>query len=91
MDKSKVIETIKSGITDIVFEKKDGTLREMKCTLKDDMLPVVEDLFEGEAKAVRKANPDVFSVWDIVSEGWRSFRWDSLKTVNGETFTDGSQ
>lgn len=89
MDKSNVIEKIKSGITDIVFEKKDGTLREMKCTLKENFLPEQVDLEEAIQK--KAPNPDVLSVWDVGVEGWRSFRWDKLQTVNGEAFTDGNQ
>ena len=34
----------------------------------------------------KKVNPDVQAVYDIEAQGWRSFRWDSVQTVNGKNF-----
>ena len=58
----------------VSFLKQDGTKRDMRCTLRKEILPVqkVSD------KAQRAPNPDVQIVWDLEAEGWRSFRWDSI-------------
>ena len=61
----------------IEFEKKDGTLRKMRCTLKD--VPEYERKIESEAP--RKKNEGVMSVFDLDKSDWRSFRIDSIKTV----------
>ena len=60
---------------EIVFTKKDGTERTMKCTLMEDYLP--------ETVGSEKTKSDeVLAVYDLEKEGWRSFRWDSIKQVN---------
>ena len=53
----------------------------MKCTLDDQLIPQPELPLE-ENKKEKKINPDVQAVWDIENEGWRSFRWDSVKEWN---------
>jgi hypothetical protein len=32
-------------------------------------------------KKVRAISSDVLPVYDIDAQGWRSFRWDSIKSV----------
>jgi hypothetical protein len=63
----------------ITFTKKDGTERVMNCTLRGDMLPVVEI---KEDKAPRKQNDSVLSVYDLDAQGWRSFTINSVKRVS---------
>lgn len=65
------------GPVTVVFEKKDGTLREMRCTLKD--VPDYERKTESETP--RKKNNEVMSVFDMDKSEWRSFRIDSVKEV----------
>lgn len=60
---------------EIVFTKKDGTERTMKCTLQEKYLP--ETVGTGKTKS-----DEVLAVFDLEKEGWRSFRWDSIKQVN---------
>jgi len=60
---------------EIIFTKKDGTERTMKCTLQEKYLP--ETVGSEKAK-----NDEVLAVYDLEKEGWRSFRWDSIKQVN---------
>lgn len=84
MVKSEIINELKTSIVDIEFVKKDGTLRFMTCTLREESLPGQKDLFDQLKVAV--VNDDVLRVFDTIQQGWRSFRWDSLKTVNGVSF-----
>jgi hypothetical protein len=63
----------------ITFTKKDGTERVMNCTLRGDMLPVVEI---KEDKAPRKQNDSVLSVYDLDVQGWRSFTVNTVKRVS---------
>lgn len=76
-DKYTLKEDLKNGVHTVVFEKKDGTIREMRCTLQPDMLPQ----FLSEVAPVTKENPDTLAVWDVDNNGWRSFRVDSVQTV----------
>jgi hypothetical protein len=64
---------LNEGVISVLFTKKDGTERLMECTLHEDYVP--------EIKGTKAINPDVIAVYDIEAEGWRSFRWDSIKNV----------
>lgn len=61
----------------IVFTKKDGTEREMYCTLNESEIPK-DQRPKGTGK---EKNEDVLSVYDITNKGWRSFRTDSIKSI----------
>lgn len=63
----------------VTFTKADGTDRVMYCTLIPDFLPE-----KGESKRTITKNPEVVRVWDIENDGWRSFRFDSIKKVEFE-------
>jgi hypothetical protein len=65
----------------VTFNKKDGTERVMRCTLKPEALPVVEGVVESTSKTTKTKTEDSLSVWDLDASGWRSFRWDSLKAI----------
>ena len=72
------------GETTVVFTKKDGTERVMKCTTNPELVPAVE-LVEGvEEKPARKVNEEVMPVYDLEAKAWKSFRWDSVKQVRFE-------
>ena len=64
------------GVVDITFEKKDGTLREMKATLSPTLVPVVEK----KTETVKPVNDAVMSVYDVEAQGWRSFIVENLKS-----------
>jgi hypothetical protein len=59
----------------VVFEKKDGTLRTMVCTLKD--VPP----YERKTETVRAENEEVLSVFDLEISEWRSFRMNSVREI----------
>ena len=79
MEKDQLYKWLKGllvqGEVGISFEKKDGTLRDMKCTLKE--VPS----YEKKTDTVRKENKDVLSVFDLEKMEWRSFRLDSIKEI----------
>lgn len=65
----------------VTFIKKDGTERVMKCTLNPKILPAMSIT---ENKKERKVNDDTLAVYDVESEGWRSFTLKSVKRVQFE-------
>lgn len=69
---------LRRNILDVTFTKADGSTRIMKCTLDEQHIPQFE---KKEGSKTKKMNPDVCSVWDVQNQGWRSFRWDSLKKI----------
>jgi hypothetical protein len=65
------------GEVKVTFEKKDGTTREMRCTLKEGVVPV----YEKTTESTRKKNDEVMAVFDLDKNEWRSFRIDSVKEI----------
>lgn len=89
MEKSDIIEALKTSIIDVEFLKKDGTVRSMTCTLHEESLPkqepksIDESLRDLADKNKRPKQEESIAVFDTINQGWRSFRWDSLISVNG--------
>lgn len=81
LKQDEIINQLKMQTVNIEFMKKDGTRRKMTCTLMPEMLPAQVDL--EELINTRKGNPDILAVFDTDKDEWRSFRWDSLLSVNG--------
>lgn len=79
IDRYELKETLSKGVVTVAFDKRDGSRREMRCTLKPELLPAPVLLQEGAVP--RKENPDVLSVWDVEANGWRSFRLDSIISI----------
>ena len=73
---------LKNEIVTITFTKKDGTEREMRCTLKQDLLPVAEVVESTEEDKPKRAKSETsVSVFDLDLNGWRAFSIDSVKTI----------
>lgn len=68
------------GEVTIIFKKKDGEKRTMKCTLNSDLVPQTDK----KTERVKEINEDVCPVYDIEKQGWRSFRYDSIHEVRLE-------
>jgi len=63
----------------VSFTKKDGSLREMICTRVMDLVP--DDEHPKDDNKEHEQNPDVIPVWDLEKEAWRSFRVDSVVSI----------
>lgn len=68
----------------VVFTKKDGTERRMRCTLNSKLLPKVE-IIESDFKKLATKNisrsDTAQRVYDLDIMQWRSFSWNSVKYV----------
>ena len=72
---------LNESVATVTFTKSDGTERVMKCTLDRKLVP--EKGYETKRinEQVRTVSADVLPVYDVEAQGWRSFRWDSIKSV----------
>ena len=64
----------------ITFTKRDGTEREMLCTLVEEAIPQ-----EKQPKTKTEGSSTAGSavrVFDVEKQEWRSFRWDSVTKVS---------
>ena len=69
------------GEVAIEFTKVDGTNRKMPCTLAPQLIPPAP-IVEGKIKKERKENPTVIRVFCTDKQEWRSFRIDSVISIN---------
>ncbi len=61
----------------VVFEKLDGEMRTMRCTLIPEFLPEKLET-PGEVGEGKEKNKDAVAVFDLDKQAWRSFRFDKL-------------
>lgn len=85
MNDESVKNTLKAKLQEqivrVVFVKKDGTDRTMLATLKEEFIP--EDKRpKGVGRKISNAN--IFSVFDVENDGWRSFDFESVKEISYE-------
>lgn len=78
-DKEEVKQKIRGGVATVVFTKKDGTQRTMKCTLSEQLIPAEQKPKQTETV---KRSDDALPVFDIDKQEWRSFRYDALISVS---------
>lgn len=58
----------------VQFTKKDGTIRDMICTLDNTLIPQNQN----EDVKVINWSDEAQRVYDVEAGDWRSFRWDSI-------------
>lgn len=74
---------LRNGVTDVTFVKADGSLRTMKATLDDTVIPApsIPNMILAEGKKEKAVNDEVCKVWDTEANAWRSFRYDRIKSI----------
>lgn len=70
---STVRSLLESGKASVTFVKRDGSTRTMKCTNQAGVVPATS--------GTRPESSTVQTVYDLDINEWRSFRWDSVQTV----------
>jgi hypothetical protein len=79
MTRDEIVQLLQAGVCEVTFTKVNGELRQMPCTLKTELLPVVDNkLNEGKA---RKSKEDNLSVWCTDKNEWRSFRIANVQKI----------
>ncbi len=63
-------EKLRTSAIAIKFTKKDGSIREMLCTLMDGVIPKVDN--------PRPPSDTYVTVWDLELEAWRTVIFDTL-------------
>ena len=76
--KTQLKEALQRNEVGITFTKRDGSERTMQCTLSTSRIPG-EQLPKGGDTSTSSTQAQ--AVFDIQKQGWRSFRWDSIKSV----------
>ena len=78
MTREEIQNALRENIATVTFNKVDGSVRVMRCTLKPELLPATP---VKESKQEKQLNLTVLAVYDLEAKGWRSFRIDSVTNV----------
>ena len=92
-DRENLKLALSERVVTVTFEKADGTERVMECTTDGNRIPwpdnPVQDVNTTQVEKTKDEN--LIVVWDMQKEGWRSFKFDRVKScailVDCETFT----
>lgn len=71
-------QQLQNGICIVVFTKGNGEVRELECTLLESFIVK----YEKKTDRVKPKNENILAVWDVESEGWRSFKVDSVISID---------
>lgn len=80
----ELVKTLENSILDITFIKVNGDHRFMKCTRDGTYIPKDEypkNSDGDDSKPKREYPDDIVIVYDLENEGWRSFRFDSIVSI----------
>lgn len=78
MDKNDLKTLLLGGVFLVSFVKRDGSTRNMPCTLKLDLIP--ESMHPKNS--IVKENESVLRVFDTENNGWRSIIIANISEVN---------
>ena len=87
MTRDEILTMLNEGPCMVSFNKVTGERRDMRCTLKKDLIPSPKDTETNEAfnsKKVRDINPNVVVAYDLAKNDWRSFRIENLINISVE-------
>ena len=73
---------LEQNVIVVDFNKISGDKRVMTCTLREDMKPRATKDDTMSQKKVREMSDAVVNVWDVKAQGWRSFRYDRINSVD---------
>lgn len=77
--RNDLVNALRSDVATVTFKKKDGSERIMKATLQTEFMPIIKPADPSDTpKPERKVNEDVIAVFDTETNGFRSFRLDSV-------------
>jgi hypothetical protein len=82
-DQEAIKKSLHTTVCKVTFTKTNGEERVMHCTLNESMIPTSNEPSDTPKRS-KKDNPEVQAVYDVQAQGWRSFRWDLLKSFESE-------
>tara|TARA_B110000495_G_scaffold16284_1_gene11622 strand:- start:16 stop:288 length:273 start_codon:yes stop_codon:yes gene_type:complete len=77
-DRSEMMQTLQNGLSEVTFNKINGDVRVMTCTLDDTIIPA-DFLPKTSAMLDAVEVPQtIIKTYDVNAEGWRSFRVENV-------------
>jgi hypothetical protein len=80
-NRGDIIKDLKQSVCEVTFTKVNGEKRVMRCTLDPRHMPLmtIQQVNHLEEEHKKEENKDVVACWDVHSNGWRSFRVDTVE------------
>jgi len=75
-----VMKQLHTGVVNLSFTKKDGSLREMNATLVTSEIP---EIHQKKELPNDPREQDNVLVWDVDQIGWRTFKISMIESYNG--------
>ena len=76
--KESIRSQLQHSVMNFKFIKNDGSVREMICTLLESLaIP-----YEKKTDKQKPENDEVLAVWDVEKHAWRSFRVNTVLSVD---------
>lgn len=72
-------DVLRNDTVTVIFEKSDGAIREMNCTLQKNIIE--SNTIPNTSTKTRPKSNTAQSVFDVESNQWKSFRWNSVKEI----------
>lgn len=88
--REELIKLLQKEVVEVTFTKLNGDQRIMPCTLVESFIDNPAKT-KDEPKKVRQVSDKVVSVWAIESKGFRSFRYDRVKTIKVLEYGNGTE
>lgn len=77
--RAELLTALRNNKVVVTFTKVDGTIRDLYCTLKSDLIPQDKAPKAPKAPKQIKENDTIIKVFALdTANGWRSFRVDSV-------------
>ena len=77
INRDDIISKLREGVVRVNFTKKDGSVRDMMCTLVQSSIPQ-EMQPKGEGSDVTES---VIRAFDVNAKGWRSFIVENINSI----------
>ena len=78
----KLTQALREAVCDVTFNKADGTQRQMRCTLKpeivNEFISEPEHTERNHRTTPKKPNDGLMTVFDLDVKDWRSFRFERI-------------
>ena len=71
-------ESLKNGIVEFSYKKKDGTIRNAKGTINPEIVKEKNENAFASNGRTRSVPDNVQTYYDVVSDGWRTFIKDNV-------------
>lgn len=78
-NRNDVIKDLKQSVCEVTFGKVNGDRRVMRCTLDARHVSIPFDIKHLDEQHNKLENKNTVVCWDIIANGWRSFRIDSVE------------